>query len=701
MNRVESLTFSRLTTRSFIVNHSNYSITFLLLLFIVNTAFSSITWTNMIPQSEVPVMTLTLSTADSLIGIDETQTVYLKDTVSNSWHVMSSTDVTTPYLDKNVTLHRSGTVTYRSLDRFYLSHDFGKEWNISTKIISDFHKLSPTDYIGFDDKQLLHSTDGSTWSEVATLQNGISQVTPVNDSFVLALIDRDSLYASSDSGKTWSLYKHLPNSVDSILSINDSTCFLNFFFGDGFATSNDTLTSFVNGNSNNSEFVYHDSLVSISINSSEMIRQAKGSTIWEPVSLSLLNNINTIYRWKDTLFADGENNEQLYSTDNGLTWTDPIYNFNEIVGVDFVDSLTGFILSGDNIYKTTDCGVTWILHSTIDPGRVKMHAFDMYDENNGYIVGNSSMAFHMSNGSTWQEKKLVSNYLELNDVLLCSSDEWYVIGERGTILTSSNMGVKWNYLRDVSMQSPSGIAVDTFYHSTWITGYDGVLYKGDANGENWEEKTSDDNFNFSGVSFYNSQSGIAIGSNNVFTTGKTRYAQTSDGGETWVEKEIIGTTMGYKTFHDVLFVDNANIYLFGNASFESHDGGVTWAESEGFGAIEKVCNYGKSGLWAFGNNTLMKADTLLHVAIQPTMMNSKIATPALLTNVSGALRLTNIPSGIENVTFEIFSYNGQNVASYQLQQLSGYSASHSLAKGMYIGRVMYSGKQFSFQFNIQ
>lgn len=684
------------------MSKTKFQLFFMLLLFIAGKGFSTITWTNMIPQTKEPVMEYTLQISDSLIGIDETQTVYLRDSVSNTWEVINSNELATPYLDKGIYIHKSGTISFRTADRFYLSHDFGKEWKISSKIISDFHKLSSTDYIGYEEKELLHSNDGITWSVVATVENRITQVIPVDESFLLALIDHDSLYSSSDSGKTWSFYKNIPVGIDSILSVTDSTCLVNFYYPGEFAVTSDTFTTFTSIHSYTSDFVYNDSLVTVSTHNSTIMVLPANESEWTSVSFTLMNDIKTMYRWKDTLFADGVNNEHLYSTDNGITWIDPILNFNTIVGIDFIDSLTGFLLSGNDIYKTTDCGVTWQRHSTIDPGGDEMFAFDMYDENNGFIVGEMSKAFHMSDGSTWRERKMASNYLDLNDVLLCSSDEWYIVGERGTILSSSDMGQNWNYITDISKQQPSGIAVDTFYHSTWISGFDGILYKGDSKGENWKEVTGSDDFNFSGISFYNSQCGIAIGANNVFTTGKTRYVQTSDGGETWNQKEIQGTSMEYNKFSDVLYTDSANMYFFGNASFESHDGGVTWSNSNLPGAISNVENYGSAGIWAFGENTLLKADTLFQVSVSPsTPKQAHLSSPALQTNRPDRIRLMNIPAGVENVKVGIYSLNGRNIASYHFHKQSNYTVPHSLGSGIYICKIAFDRKQFSIPFWVE
>ena len=92
--------------------------------------------------------------------------------------------------------------------------------------------------------------------------------------------------------------------------------------------------------------------------------------LWYEVSVPTGYNLNAIDFPSNTVgYIVGDSTTILKTTDGGITWQEVnhsgLFNSNfshEIVDIDFVDEVTGFIaILNDNegVYKTSDGGLTW------------------------------------------------------------------------------------------------------------------------------------------------------------------------------------------------------------------------------------------------------------------------------------------------------------------------------------------------------
>jgi len=105
-------------------------------------------------------------------------------------------------------------------------------------------------------------------------------------------------------------------------------------------------------------------------NGSFIMRSNDGGTTWDSIGLN--NPVNT-YSISEMHFTDVQNgyagglknNSQclLKTTDNGSTWTEAtpdISMIEPLTALSFVNTLSGFVSDGTNLYKTFDGGISFV-----------------------------------------------------------------------------------------------------------------------------------------------------------------------------------------------------------------------------------------------------------------------------------------------------------------------------------------------------
>jgi len=169
-------------------------------------------------------------------------------------------------------------------------------------------------------------------------------------------------------------------------------------------------------------------------------------------------------------------------------------------GVHFINSNTGFILSNDSLFKTTDGGLNWTAKGT-GSGSPVFTSLKVFDENNISIMGqccypewNFGLIAKTSNGgNTW-----INSFFSPNqEILNAENTEWFDINTGisiwvdyggsnyyGRIFRTTNSGSNWSeinynislgYFISVKYQN-----VDSIYGLTNIS-----LYKSTNRGSNW------------------------------------------------------------------------------------------------------------------------------------------------------------------------------------------------------------------------
>lgn len=192
-------------------------------------------------------------------------------------------------------------------------------------------------------------------------------------------------------------------------------------------------------------------------------------------------------------------------------------------------------------------------------------AIKFFDQNNGYIGGNTAILKTTDGGNTWTSKP-ISNFL-INSFSFPSATVGYYGCNNNIVAKTSDMGVTW------TNQNPnaSPYAILSVSFPTVSTGYAvgdaGIIRKTTDGGTTWKTQTSGLTTGLEEVHFFDVNTGICIGDG-----GKIK--RTTNGGATWVTISS-GTT---QNLYDIYFVDSNTGFITGGTGtiLKTINGGQTW-----------------------------------------------------------------------------------------------------------------------------
>jgi photosystem II stability/assembly factor-like uncharacterized protein len=328
--------------------------------------------------------------------------------------------------------------------------------------------------------------------------------------------------------------------------------------------------------------------------------------------------------------------------------------------------ITGNDISGGSILYTNDAGVTW--ETQTSGSDTPYTSLFFIDDNEGW-AGGWKCIYHTTNkGNTWESQQLPNVLSNIFDIFFINQNIGWAVGERNTILKTSDGGETWNTIQysfnsdrrfygvcfynelngfavggrsyddygiimetndggetwiDVSPNDCYGLTSVTFIDTItgWICGYGGTggqpaeLFKTIDNGQTWMKQETENHTRFNDIHFVNQDSGMIVDANNkVFLT--------SNGGASWEAFAI--TCIGYD-LRKLSFWDNNGCYAVGynGRIVKSTNGGHTW-ENVGqwiglnFTSIGLFNSY--DGL-AIGNSTLFRSENGGHSWTRDTILD--------------------------------------------------------------------------------
>lgn len=275
---------------------------------------------------------------------------------------------------------------------------------------------------------------------------------------------------------------------------------------------------------------------------------------WTLVNLTVTGN-PTMYKVRQfgsRVVLTGDKGYLGYSNDNGATWT----HYPNAAGTTTSDAMRDVAMNGlegyavgrnARILKTTDGWATWSLLT---------HDFNPYIEGIKYRTDGSlvacgwqgTLAISTDAGLHWED--MVPTAVDLWQASIVDADTWYVAGDKGNILKTTDGGqtvVKKNVPGDVSL-----------YYACY---------------------------------FKNASEGWVTGK----TTGKIYH--TVNGGDTWTSFTVPGFAAA-KAYYDFFFINDTTGYVLGVGGkvTKTTDGGLTWAAlGDNINTAHNLyCNYWKS-----------------------------------------------------------------------------------------------------------
>ncbi len=281
----------------------------------------------------------------------------------------------------------NGGIKWDTLSSLKLSSSFSFTNNINF-VDDSFGCISTNDNMGV--KLFLTTDMGNTFKDITPANNlkGIIRIKFLNRKtgyvFSNSAFD-DQFWRTNDSGKTWKkivLGFSLGSGTSSLPTmafINDSTGYL--AGGDG------------------------------SFNYKGIIKRTTDyGKNWSTYTLMNNSNINAMhFPNPDTGYVISHEGIIFGTKNNGSTWdslsrVNLVNNSSEIF---FVNGRTGYIISGNKIYKSLDGGKIWKLQNS--PGQQAYRGLFFTDAYTGYVVGDSGTIIKTSNGGELTRIKYISN----------------------------------------------------------------------------------------------------------------------------------------------------------------------------------------------------------------------------------------------------------------------------------------------------
>ena len=393
--------------------------------------------------------------------------------------------------------------------------------------------------------QVITTSDGGfSWHTVATGNSAVDDIDATSASSVWLLDGGYSNFAgfgpffadfgfsgvgqvivqhSSDGGAHWqSSSVGSPFSVAALAASGNDVCTV----GDGILTSSDAGQTWQSASSG--QEYYFTGATAVSANniwavdaSGALLHSSDGSHWVEQASPA---------RWANTLygvsFPDasngwvvgasdeyGDGSVILHTSDGGASWTPQNSNLSgELVGVDFVNDLSGWAISDDNygsgvnapltVEHTTDGGATWVPQYVYD--NANLFAVDFVNDTTGWASGDYQPSqnsyglpgiFTTTNaGLTWSKEKLPAGAPDMTGLQFLDANDGWAVGTaydqdynatQGWVLHTTDGGKTWT-----SLPGLADSLAETVYFSDpsdgWIGGLNGVYATTDG-GVTWQQ----------------------------------------------------------------------------------------------------------------------------------------------------------------------------------------------------------------------
>jgi photosystem II stability/assembly factor-like uncharacterized protein len=249
---------------------------------------------------------------------------------------------------------------------------------------------------------------------------------------------------------------------------------------------------------------------------------------------------------------------------------------------------------------TQICFAQWYLQNS--GTTVKLNSIHFEDVNNGWVVGDSGLILHTTNGGQEWIPQTSGMNNHLNEVWFADLNTGWAVGNSGTILNTSNGGLEW-----IEQSSGTNLQLNsvsfTDADNGGVVGDDGngygiILHTNDG-GMAWVKQSNDTlQPSLNSVCFVDSSTGWAAGNLVIF--------KTIDGGNSWV---LLNTWYGWDNVYTIFFFDlnNGWIAVYGvparcGGVLHTINGGIDWEWDSGIGSgfVNSIYFNDANNGWAVG-----------------------------------------------------------------------------------------------------
>lgn len=291
----------------------------------------------------------------------------------------------------------------------------------------------------------------------------------------------------------------------------------------------------------------------------------------------------------------------------------------------FTDNTNGTAVGiSSKIIRTTDGGATWI--NQPNPAGQNLWGVHFTNTNTGYVVGDGAIARTTNGGNLWViQTSPPGNYY---GIFMLDINTAYAVGSNGAISKTTNGGINW----DSVSSGTTEVLFDVHFPSAstgYAAGYNGLILKSSDNGNNWSQQTSGLTTNLSRVHFLSNDTGYICGDNG-------KILKTVNGGVNWIQQNsTITDRVG-----DIYFINSNTGTAVGsnNKILRTTTGGQIWVQqtsgvNEGFNG---VCLTGLTTAYCTGSNGVMLYTSTGGFSLPPA--------PVLVLPVNNATNISLTPT---------------------------------------------------------
>lgn len=189
----------------------------------------------------------------------------------------------------------------------------------------------------------------------------------------------------------------------------------------------------------------------------------------------------------NVIWAVGSGGIILNSTDNGLTWIKNYLTANSLSDIIFINSNIGFAAGGSGyqpvLFKTTNGGVSWDLHSVLNEGS-SIECIKFSSSNIAWLITTYKIWKSDDGGETWDT---VYNAMT-TDLDVSGDTVWFAKGNK--VLRTLDAGKTWQEFKIFDYgQSSGGSNRIKFVNSVtgFVTYNDGRVFKTTDAGNTWQD----------------------------------------------------------------------------------------------------------------------------------------------------------------------------------------------------------------------
>lgn len=507
---------------------------------ILKTIDGGLSWTEQQAPNDNRMLGIDFFDENLGLIVGEQGQIFRTSDGGNNWQILN--------INSNVRLNKvkflSQTRAYAVGENgeVYRSINSGQTWaRQAVGITEELRGLNFTDadtgYVAAADGRVLRTYNGgNNWTILSTGQsNALNDVYFVNGRTGYAVGERGTLLKTTDSGATWVDLNSGTERNLLAVAFNRNNINIGVITG-----SNGTVIRTTNGgmtldgiNLNNAEnygsvaFRTNSNIVFAVAGNGFVISSTNSGQSWTlRLSGRNINYTGTQFRTNLLGYIIGENGRFFVTTNGGTSLTDrsrPLsVKLNDLA---FTTNAFGYIAGEQgNLLRTANSGVNWT--SLNLQSNNNLNGLFFFNNTTGYVVGSGGLIARTSDsGVNWSTANTGIGNVNLKDLLFFKTDTGIVIGERGFIAFTEN-GNSWTSVTTGSTEDLKGIK--TLDDSTAIVvGNRGTILKTSNKGKNWEKISVEFTQNLNAVDFLDESVGFIAGDRGLIL-------QTKDAGKTWI-----------------------------------------------------------------------------------------------------------------------------------------------------------------------